>query len=208
MAQIGSGVDRNSGHHVDILYSPSTDGASINQIGEGPTWMTPIIGYLLRGELPQDKAEARTLRMRVAHYTFLARQLYKRGFSNPLLKCVTIDQGLYVMREIHEGVYGNHSGKRSLLHKIVWQGYYWPSMAKDAEQYVRRCDACQRFSPLIHQPVEELNSVLSPWPFAKWGIDLIGLLPLGKYRIKLAVIAINYYTKWVEAEPLSEITEA
>ncbi|KAL5544494.1 hypothetical protein UlMin_008278 [Ulmus minor] len=133
LARIGSGIDRSSGHHVDILCSPSTDGASINQIDEGPTWMTPIVGYLLRGELPQDKVEARTLRMRAARYTCLAGQLYKRGFSNPLLKCVTADQGSYIMREIHEGVCGNHAGKRSLLHKIVRQGYYWPSMAKDAE---------------------------------------------------------------------------
>ena len=81
-------------------------------------------------------------------------------------------------------------------------------MVKDAEKYVRRYDACQRFSPLIHQPVEELNSVLSPWPFAKWGIYLIGPLPIGKYRMKFAIIAIDYYTKWVEVEPLSEITEA
>ncbi|KAL5581178.1 hypothetical protein UlMin_013620 [Ulmus minor] len=81
--------------------------------------MTPIVGYLLRGELPQDKVDARTLRIRAARYTYMAGQLYKRGFSNPLLKCVTADQGLYIMREIHEGVCGNHAGKRSLLHKIV-----------------------------------------------------------------------------------------
>ncbi|KAL5553461.1 hypothetical protein UlMin_040862 [Ulmus minor] len=113
------------------------DGISINQVDKEPTWMTPIVGYLLRGELPQDRTEARTLRMRATRYTYLAGQLYKRGFSNPLLKCVTADQGLYIMREIHEGVCGNHAGKRSFLHKIVRQGYYWPNMAKDAEQYVR-----------------------------------------------------------------------
>ena len=132
LARIGSGIDRNSEHHVDILFSPSTGVTSVNQIGEEPTWMTPIVGYLLRGELPQDKVEAQALRMRVARYTYLAGQLYKRGYSNPLLKCITMDQGLYEMREIHEGVCGNHAGKRSLLHKIVRQGYYWPSMAKDA----------------------------------------------------------------------------
>ncbi|KAL5582473.1 hypothetical protein UlMin_014915 [Ulmus minor] len=141
LARIRSGIDRSSEHHVDILLSPSTDGISVNQVDEEPTWMTPIIGYLLRGELPRDKVEARTLRMRAARYTYLAGQLYKQGYSNPLLKCITADQGLYVMQEIHEGVCGNHAGKRSLLHKIVRQGYYWPSMVKDAEQYIRRCDA-------------------------------------------------------------------
>ncbi|KAL5559255.1 hypothetical protein UlMin_035466 [Ulmus minor] len=120
---------------MDILRSPSTDRISVNQIDEEPTWMTPIVRYLLRGELPQDKAEARTLRIRAARYTYLAGQLYKQGYSNPLLKCVTADQGLYIMQEIHEGV-------------------------------------------------------------------------SGKYRMKFVVVAIDYYTKWVEAEPLSEITEA
>ncbi|KAL5540819.1 hypothetical protein UlMin_043789 [Ulmus minor] len=57
LARIGSGIDKNSRHHVDILCSPSTDGISINQVDEEPTWMTPIVGYLLRGELPQDRTE-------------------------------------------------------------------------------------------------------------------------------------------------------
>ncbi|KAL5569007.1 hypothetical protein UlMin_025582 [Ulmus minor] len=109
LAQIGSGIDRSSEHHVDILLNPSTEGISVNQIDEEPTWMTPIIGYLLRGELPRDKVEARTLRMRAARYTYLAGQLYKRGYSNPLLKCITANQGLYVMQEIHEGVCRNHN---------------------------------------------------------------------------------------------------
>lgn len=63
LARVRSGIDKNSEHHVDILLSPSTGGTSVNQIDEVPTWMTPIIGYLLRGELPQDKVEAQTLRM-------------------------------------------------------------------------------------------------------------------------------------------------
>lgn len=170
--------------------------------------MTPIINYLVNGVLPDDKNEARTLRRRAAHYAYKFGQLYKRGFSVPLLKCVTPERGLYIMQEIHEGIFGNHSGPRTLFHKVILQGYYWPDMMKHAKAYVRACKPCQLFSRLTHQPAEMLNSVLSPWPFAKWGIDLIGPLPLGKYRMKFAVIAIDYYTKWVEAEPLTEITEA
>ncbi|KAL5555768.1 hypothetical protein UlMin_038004 [Ulmus minor] len=113
--------------------------------------MTPIIRYLEIGKLPADKIEARALRTKAARYVFKFGQLYKRGYSNPLLKCITPKQGLYVMQEIHEGLCGNHAGQRSLLHKVVRQGYYWPNMVKDAEQYVRKCDTCQRFSQLIHQ---------------------------------------------------------
>ena len=112
------------------------------------------------------------------------------------------------MQEIHEGVCGNHSGPRSLFHKVILQGYYWPTIKSDAEAYVQACEPCQYFSRLTHQPAELLNSVLSPWPFAKWGVDLIGPLPQGKYKMKFAIVAIDYYTKWVEAEPLQEITEA
>ena len=118
---------------VETLLSPSTCEFPVNQIDEESTWMTPIIKYLLSGELPQDKVEAPALRTKVAHYTYKTRQFDKRGYSNPLLKCITAEQGLYVMREIHEGVCRNHAGKRSLLHKIVRQGYYWPNMVKDAE---------------------------------------------------------------------------
>ncbi|KAL5574001.1 hypothetical protein UlMin_023598 [Ulmus minor] len=83
--------------------------------------MTPIINYLVTGELPLDKNEARKLRRWSAHYAFKFGQLYKKGYSVPLLKCVTPKLGLYVMQEIHEGVCGNHSGPRSLFHKVILQ---------------------------------------------------------------------------------------
>ncbi|KAL5560578.1 hypothetical protein UlMin_036789 [Ulmus minor] len=208
LARIGSGQEIDPLCPVVILSQSSLDGASINQVEEEETWMTPIILYLVAGELPVDKNEARKLRRRSAHYAYKYEQLYKRGYSVPLLKCITPECGLYVMQEIHEGVCGNHSGPRSLFHKVILQGYYWPTIKSDAEAYVQACEPCQHFSRLTHQPAELLNSVLSPWPFAKWGVDLIGPLPQGKYKMKFAIVAIDYYTKWVEAEPLQEITEA
>ena len=45
------------------------------------------------------------------------------------------------MREVHEGIYGNHSGLRSLVHKLVRVGYYWPTMQKDAKAYVKTYDS-------------------------------------------------------------------
>ncbi|KAL5571653.1 hypothetical protein UlMin_021250 [Ulmus minor] len=88
-------------------------------VEEEETWMTPIIRYLVAGELPIDKNEAQKLRRRSAHYAYKYEQLYKRGYSVPLLKCITPKRGLYVMQAIHEGVCGNHSGPRSLFHKVI-----------------------------------------------------------------------------------------
>ncbi|RVX09859.1 hypothetical protein CK203_012806 [Vitis vinifera] len=56
-------------------------------------------------------------------------------------------EALYVLAELHEGVCGNHSGGRSLAHRAHSQGYYWPTMKKDAAAYVKKCDKCQRHAP-------------------------------------------------------------
>ena len=90
--------------------------------------------------------------------------------------------------------------------KALRQGYYWPTMQRDALDYVRKCDKCQRFATVPHAPPEMLTSMTSPWPFAVWGIDLIGSLPTGTGGVKYVVVAVDYFTKWVEAEPLSTIT--
>ena len=175
--------------------------------GTEGSWFSPILRYLKMGLLPQDKREARKVRYRSNRYLLQGDVLYKRGFTFPLLRCLTLEEGEYVLREIHEGVCGNHSGPRSLAEKALRQGYYWPTMKDDARALVRRCQKCQFFSRIPRRAPEDLNSLISPWPFAQWGIDLIGPLPMGKGQVKYAVVAIDYFTKWAEAEPLATITE-
>ena len=86
--------------------------------------MTPIISYLKDGKLPEGKDEAKKLSVKAARYVFINEVLYKRGFSQRYLRCLTPDEANYVLREIHEGACGNHSGARSLIHKVVRAGYY------------------------------------------------------------------------------------
>ena len=70
--------------------------------------------------------------------------LYKRCFSRPYLRCLSHEEADYVMREVHEGICGDHSGARLLVHKLIRVGYYWPTMLKDAQAYVKACDKCQK----------------------------------------------------------------
>ncbi|XP_074378174.1 uncharacterized protein LOC141719699 [Apium graveolens] len=63
------------------------------------------------------------------------------------------------------------------------------------------------FSVPFLNPVASLTSLMSPWPFSIWGIDLIGELPKARGGVKYTVVAVDYFTKWAEVEPLASITE-
>ena len=86
--------------------------------------MTPIISYLKDGSLPEGKDKARKLKVRLARYVLLNEVLYKRGFSQLYLRCLSPDEANDVLREVHSGACENHSGARSLIHKVVRAGYY------------------------------------------------------------------------------------
>ncbi|CAL8174203.1 unnamed protein product [Prunus armeniaca] len=86
--------------------------------------MSPIYAFLTNGTLPADKSQARKLRYRSVRYAVIDDVLYKRGYTMPYLKCLTKEQGDYVLREVHSGVCGDHTGSRSLAHKIFRQGYF------------------------------------------------------------------------------------
>ena len=126
----------------EVQYILSIDIPEVLQVQNEGNWMTPIISYLKDGNLPEGKDEARKLRVRSARYALLNDVLYKRGFSQPYLWCLSSDDSNYVLREVHEGACGNHSGARSLIHKVVCAGYYWPTIQVDAKAYVKVCDQC------------------------------------------------------------------
>ena len=98
----------------------------------------------------------------------------------PLLRCITPEKAKELMKEVHEGFCRDHAGGQSLAKKILRQGYFWPTMNEDSMEFVRKCDKCQRFSKTPRTAPNDLKQMQSPWPFAIWGIDLIGSLPTGK----------------------------
>ena len=112
----------------EVQYIPSIDLPEVLQVQNEGNWMTPIISYLKDGSLLEGKDVARRLRVRLARYVLLNDVLYKRGFSQPYLKCLSLDEANYMLREVHEGACRNHSGARSLIHKVVRAGCYWPTI--------------------------------------------------------------------------------
>ena len=121
--------------------------------------------------------------------------------------CVHPELTESLLEELHEGICGSHIGGRSLAHRTITQGYWWLNMQREALEYVRKCDQCQRFAPSIHQLGGVLNSLSSPWPFAQWGLDIVRPFPKAVGNKKYLLVGIDYFTKWVEAEPLANIRD-
>jgi len=93
-----------------------------------------------------------------------------------------------------------------LAHKVMREGYYWPTIGKHSAEFVKNCDKCQRFAQITKKPPENLSSISSPWPFAKWGVDLVGPMPSEKGNKRFLIVAVDYFTKWAQAEALAGVT--
>ncbi|XP_072071992.1 uncharacterized protein [Arachis hypogaea] len=109
-----------------------------------PSWMDSITNFLQNGKLPEDKREGKVLRRETAKYTIIQGQLFKKGLSQPLLKCLHPDQTSYVLREVHEGCCGHHIGGKALARKLIQAGYYWPSMMNDSKEFVKNAPNAKR----------------------------------------------------------------
>ena len=163
--------------------------------------------YLSTRQLPTERNKAHKLQIQAARFSLIDGQLFKRSFGSLYLKCLTPEQSQYVLAELHEGICGNHHGGRTLAHRAHTQGYYWPTMKVDAADYTRKCDHCQRFAPILKSPAQDLISISSPWPFAQWGIDIVGPLPTAPAQKKLLLVASDYFSKWIEVEVFSSIKD-
>nr|GFA18624.1 reverse transcriptase domain-containing protein [Tanacetum cinerariifolium] len=165
---------------VEVLETKSITGKEVTAVieEEGPTWMTELMNCLKEGILPEDEKEARKIRLKARQYKLMEGILYKRSFLTPWLRCVGPLQAEYVMKEIHEGSCSMHAGPRSVVAKAIRLGYFWPTMHKDAQDMIRKCSDCQ-----IHRP-----------------------FPEGSRKVKFLIVAMDYFTKWIEAKAVATIT--
>ena len=125
--------------------------------------MDPILLFLEKDILPEENSEAEKVRRKAPRFWLSEdKNLHKRSFSGPYLLCVHPEASESLLEELHEGICGSNTGGRSLSHRAITQGYSWPGMQKEAQEYVKKCYQCQRFTPNIHQPGGVLNPLSSP----------------------------------------------
>ncbi|CAL1413287.1 unnamed protein product [Linum trigynum] len=210
LSKLATAVDFEEERHVIFeKESPSTPGMGVNSVNVGKEeqdWRVPIVEYLMNDTLPTDPKEATGVRRRAARCTIIGSELHRRSYEGVYLRCLGKAEAKWALREIHEGVCGGHGGPRSLERTLKLQGYYWPTMRNDAKQLAMACHACQTHAKEHHLPATAMQGNVSPWPFAQWGMDLVGPFPKASGKRKYLIVAVDYFTKWIEAEPLATIT--
>ena len=92
----------------------------IHQIRVGSSWMDSIVLFLKKDILPEGKSEADKVQRKAPRFWLSEDQkLYKRSFSRPYLLCIHLEVSELLLKELHEGICGSHTGGRSLSHKAL-----------------------------------------------------------------------------------------
>ena len=94
-----------------------------------------------------------------------------------LRRCVSKEDGLDILRHVHEGLTGGHHGANVTAQKVFDSGFYWPTVVKDAVEFVRTCDRCQRTGNISSKDEMPQNPIQVLEIFDVWGIDFMGPFP-------------------------------
>jgi hypothetical protein len=86
--------------------------------------MSPIKTYLDNQPISDDNVEIERIAHESIMYHLIDRVLYKQGVNGMMMKCISKDEDIQLLREIHSGVCGVHSSWRSIVEKAFRHGFY------------------------------------------------------------------------------------
>jgi hypothetical protein len=189
-----------------LQITNDTEGHRIVNLIMTEDWQAPITLFLQGYYHLGDVNVAKRLKHRSWDFAIIEGQLYKKGVSQPMLKCVTKTEGIQIMCEVHSGTCGSHSGPRALAAKVIRQGFYWLAIICAVNRVTRSCEACQKFSPCSGNPSQFTKLIAHTWPLQRCGLDIVGPLPTAQGNLKFTFVTVEYFTKWIEARAVSTIT--
>ena len=118
--------------------------------------------------------------------------MFKKSVDGNLLTYLSESKAFIALVEIHEGICGAHQ----VGEKMKWVLYR--QRVKNCFEFAKSCEECQKHSHIQHVLAVDLHSIVKPWPFQGWALDLIGQIhPSSSKGHKYILMAVDYFTKWV-----------
>ena len=165
-------------------------------------WFADYVNYLVAKVIPLEFNYQKKKRFfaHLKHYYWEEPILYRHCADQVIRRCVPEDEMHSILNHCHTLSCGGHFGGQRTAAKVLQSGFYWPSLFKDAHQFVSTCDKCQRMGNISRKDEPPMHPILEVELFDLWGIDFMGPFP-ASYNNLYILLAVDYVSKWVEAIP-------
>ncbi|XP_073353665.1 uncharacterized protein [Aegilops tauschii subsp. strangulata] len=178
---------------------------AVMTVVEAPSWAQTILNFLVSRELPADEILARQVQRRSPAYTIVNGELVRHNVTGVFQRCVETEKGMSILRDIRQGECGHHAASRSLVAKAFCHGFFWPTALDDTKELARKFKGCQRFSSKQHLPASALKTIPITWPFAVWGLDMVGPFKITCGGMTLLLGVVDKFVKRIKARPIKKL---
>ncbi|MCO5555292.1 hypothetical protein L7F22_008837 [Adiantum nelumboides] len=188
---------------LKCTFQKPIEHATLFKVTVAPKWSSYIVDYLKSGVLPETMTLSRmkAITKEAEDYVLIEDNLYRRGKDNQLRMCATEKEYVPILQQAHSGQAGGHFFAEKMAKSILYAGIWWPTLFMDAEEFVKRCDHCQRTKTPRGRDNMPLRPMMGARAFAKWGIDFVGPCPPAyKSHAQYIIVAMDYLAKWIEAK--------
>jgi hypothetical protein len=158
-------------------------------------WMSLIRAYLDNQPPSDDNIEVKRIACNSRMYHLIDGVLFHQGANEMMMKCISREEGMELLEDVHRCVCGSHSSWCSIVCKAYMLGFYWPTVKDDAMEVVKKCRDCKFYQKQTMKNANPLRPIDVSWPFAIWGIDIIGVLPRAPGGFRYLFIRVNTFTK-------------
>jgi hypothetical protein len=139
-------------------------GADLMVIDEPPQqptydWMSPIKAYLDNQPPSDDNVEIERITCKSRMHHLIDEVLYRQGANGMMMRCISREEGIQLLKDIHKGVCGSHSSWHSIIGKAFRHRFYWPTAKDDAMEVVKKYKECQFFQKQITKNANPLRPI-------------------------------------------------
>jgi hypothetical protein len=170
-------------------------------------WMILIKMFMENQPPSNDNAEVECIMHKSKVYHLIDGILFRRGANGMMMKCISREEGIQLLRDIQSGVRGSHLSWCSIIGKAFRHSFYWSTTKDDVMEIITKCKDCQFFQKQTTKYANPFQPLDLFWPFAIWGIDIVGVLPRAPGGFRFLFIAIDSFTNWMEAMQVINITQ-